>query len=48
MHLDQILEHGWATSDELAAVAEAFLAWGEHPDAFYARCRCEAVGRKRV
>jgi SAM-dependent methyltransferase len=46
LHRGEILEKGWATEDEISAVVQAFVEWGKDPDAFYARCRCEAVGRK--
>lgn len=45
-HAGLILEHGWATRDDLAAMARALRAWDEQPDAFFARARCEAVGWK--
>jgi hypothetical protein len=35
---------GWAEPAELAALAAAFRAWGEDPDAFQASLWCEAVG----
>ena len=44
-HREQILAQAWASATELDAMAEALRAWGRHPDAFYARCRCEAVAR---
>jgi ubiquinone/menaquinone biosynthesis C-methylase UbiE len=43
LHRDLILENGWADQTQIDEVLAAFRAWGEHPDAFYARCRCEAV-----
>jgi ubiquinone/menaquinone biosynthesis C-methylase UbiE len=45
-HSELILQQGWATDPELAAMRDALLWWGGGPDAFYSRCRCEAVGRK--
>ena len=39
-------QHGWATRADVTAMSEAFRIWGEHPDAFYARARCEAVATK--
>ncbi|MBH0201332.1 MAG: methyltransferase domain-containing protein [Nitrospira sp.] len=45
-HREMILKEQWATESELAAMQNALIAWGSHPDAFYARCRCEAVGWK--
>jgi hypothetical protein len=41
-----VLGQGWADRAELERLCAAFRAWGEHPDAFYARARCEAVGWK--
>ena len=38
------LEQGWVTADELERIADALLAWGEAPDAFYARPSFTAVG----
>ncbi len=35
---------GWATRDELEQMAEALIAWGEAPDAFYARPGFTAIG----
>ena len=35
---------GWATKEELAQVAEALIAWGEAPDAFYCRPVFTAIG----
>jgi SAM-dependent methyltransferase len=43
-HRETILTAGWATAEELEWLAEAMRTWGQHPDALYARCRCEAVG----
>ncbi len=45
-HRDLILKEQWATGSELTTMQNALIAWGTHPDAFYARCRCEAVGWK--
>jgi hypothetical protein len=45
-HRALILQQQWATDAELTAMQNALLAWGGNPDAFYARCRCEAVGWK--
>jgi ubiquinone/menaquinone biosynthesis C-methylase UbiE len=41
-----ITQQGWANQSELEEMSAAFEAWGEHPDAFCARARCEAVGWK--
>jgi SAM-dependent methyltransferase len=38
------LEQGWATKEELEQIAEALIAWGEGPDAFYARPAFWALG----
>jgi len=38
------LAQGWATKDELAQMAEALIAWGEAPDALYARPVFMAIG----
>jgi SAM-dependent methyltransferase len=35
---------GWATKKELEQMAEALIAWGENPDAFYARVGFTAIG----
>jgi ubiquinone/menaquinone biosynthesis C-methylase UbiE len=35
---------GWATRQELEHIADALLAWGEAPDAFYARPAFMAIG----
>jgi SAM-dependent methyltransferase len=45
-HAALALSQGWADRAELDRLCAAFRAWGEHPDAFYARARCEAVGWK--
>ncbi len=41
--IDRVVREGWATADELATIAEAWVAWGEQPGAFLARFWCEAV-----
>jgi len=46
LHREEILHNGWATEEDMSAVLDAFIEWGKDPDAFYARCRCEAVARK--
>jgi len=38
------LAQGWATKRELEQIAEALAAWGEAPDAFYARPDFTAIG----
>ena len=35
---------GWASREELGQMAEALIAWGEAPDAFYARPGFTAIG----
>lgn len=45
-HRALILKERWATEEELMVMQHALLEWGSHQDAFYARCRCEAVGWK--
>jgi hypothetical protein len=37
---------GWATRGDVTAMSNAFRFWGEEPDAFYGRARCEAVAIK--
>ena len=34
----------WATPEELEQMAEAIIAWGDAPDAFYARPGFTAIG----
>jgi len=41
-----VTEQGWASRSELEEISAAYKAWGEHPDAFLGRARCEAVGWK--
>lgn len=43
---EQLLQLDWATPSELEEIAAYWRAWGEQPDAFYARAWCEAVGWK--
>ncbi len=45
-HRRLILEEHWATESELTVMQNALVTWGGDPDAFHARCRCEAVGWK--
>ena len=35
---------GWTTKHDLEQMAEALIAWGEAPDAFYARPTFTAIG----
>lgn len=41
-----VIEQKWASQAELEEMGAALEAWGNHPDAFLARARCEAVGWK--
>lgn len=43
-HAALLCEHGVAERAELRALGAALIAWGQRPDAFFVRCRCEAVG----
>ncbi len=38
------IAQGWTTKQELEQLAEALIAWGEAPDAFYARPAFTAIG----
>ena len=38
------LAQGWTTKQELEKIAEALIAWGEAPDAFYGRPAFTALG----
>jgi hypothetical protein len=38
------LEQGWADQDTLQAMIDAFVAWGQHPDAFRAVLCPAALG----
>lgn len=40
----QIVAQGWATADEIVALRQEMLAWGERPDAFAAVMYCAALG----
>ena len=46
LHSDLIVRSRWATSAVIDEVCVAFAEWGRHPDAFFARARCEAVAWK--
>jgi hypothetical protein len=48
VYADWLCAQGWATPAVLAQVGEALTAWGRHPDAFFARARCAAVGWKEA
>lgn len=43
-HAALLIEHGLAERAELRALGAALIDWGHHPDAFFVRCRCEALG----
>ena len=43
---DQVIALGWLDRAEVDRIREAWKAWGENPDAFWARTWCEAVGWK--
>jgi hypothetical protein len=38
------IAQGWTTKHDLEQMAEALIAWGEAPDAFYARPTFTAIG----
>lgn len=40
----RIIDLGWADRETLEKTVGAWRAWGENPDAFHARCMCDAVG----
>ena len=42
--VERVVENGWASRAELAAMSEAWLDWGEEPGAFFAGFWCEAIG----
>ena len=46
LHADLIIEQQWVDTKELEDMTAALKAWSAHPDAFFARARCEAVGWK--
>ena len=35
---------GWVDAESVERMGAAWKAWGEHPDAFFAILRCEAIG----
>jgi len=43
---DQVVELGWMDRAEIENLKAAWKAWGENPDAFWARSWCEAIGWK--
>lgn len=42
--IEQVTQLGWANQSHLEEMADAFRAWGEHPDAFWVVVLCKAVG----
>lgn len=44
--VNSAIARGWADRSEIEAISTALKVWSEHPGAFLARCRCEAVGWK--
>jgi ubiquinone/menaquinone biosynthesis C-methylase UbiE len=48
LHAERVIERGWADQRGLRDLAAALIAWGQHPDAFLLRCRCEALGFKAM
>jgi hypothetical protein len=38
------LSEGWITEQQLEEMFAAVTAWGERPDAFWVRLRCNAIG----
>jgi len=40
------LAQGWTTAEEIDRLCDAFRAWNGDQDGFFARCRCECVGRR--
>jgi ubiquinone/menaquinone biosynthesis C-methylase UbiE len=43
---DQAIELGWMDRSEIETIKTAWKAWGEDPNAFWARSWCEALGWK--
>src|SRR5260370_39935332 len=43
-HIKTAVEQGWATNEQLAAMAEEITVWGDHPDAFFSLTVCSALG----
>jgi hypothetical protein len=42
--IDDALDRGWIGAADIEQMKAAWLAWGEHPDAFRAVIWCEAIG----
>ena len=45
-HRQFVLDQKWATKPALIRMRDALRCWSANPDAFYSRCRCEAVAWK--
>jgi ubiquinone/menaquinone biosynthesis C-methylase UbiE len=45
-NLETAVRLGWADVELVERIGAAWKAWGEHPDAFCAILRCEAIGWK--
>jgi hypothetical protein len=45
-NLETALRQGWVDNELVERMSTAWKAWGEHPDAFAAVLRCEALGWK--
>jgi hypothetical protein len=43
---DEAVAAGWVDRATLDRMIAGWRQWGEDPDAFYARARCEVVGWK--
>ena len=43
----QLVELGWATEEELKAIAARVVAWNDSPSSFSARAWCDAIGYRR-
>ena len=46
MHLETAVEMGWVEQERVEQIRSAWEEWGNHPDAYFAMLRCEAVGWK--
>jgi ubiquinone/menaquinone biosynthesis C-methylase UbiE len=42
--VDRIVQRGWASAGDVAAMSTAWLEWGRQPGAFFAGFWCEALG----
>ena len=45
-HRERILATDLASETSLDSLVDALRRWSAHDDAFYARCRCEVIGRR--